>query len=151
MKTKCAYSLVALIVTLGTAAWVQAASTVQFSATTYTVAENAGAATITVQRQDDTDTEVSVDYATANGSATAGLDYAATNGTLTFAPGETNQSLTVPILNDGLAESSTTETFRVTLSNPTGSAVLGTRTSATVRITDNDTRCRGASKTGEVV
>jgi hypothetical protein len=76
-----------------------------------------------------------VDYATADGSATAGLKYAATNGTLAFAAGQTNQAIVVPILNDWLVGS--TKYFRVALSNPTN-AVLGTRTNPTVYITDND-------------
>ena len=112
--------------------------TLQFSTATYTVAENAGSVTLTVRRLNDTNAAVTVDCATANGTATAGSDYSTTNGTLTFAAGQTNQTLTVPILNDGLVES--TETFTVTLSNPTGEgAVLGTPTTATVSITDNDT------------
>lgn len=114
-----------------------AQSTIQFTATTCTVAENAGLATVTVQRTGDTNTTVTVDYATANGTATAALDYSATNGTLTFAAGETNQTISVPILNDGLVEASY-ETFTVTLSNPTGGAALGTPATATVRITEND-------------
>ena len=80
---------------------------------------------------------MSVDYASANGTAIAGSDYTATNGTLTFAAGETNQTIAVPILNDGFVEPAAYETFTVTLSNPTN-AVLGTRTIANVRITDND-------------
>ena len=110
-------------------------STLQFTAPTYTVAEWAGTVTLTVQRTNDTSTEVSVDYATADGTATNGLKYMATNGTLAFAAGETNQTIVVPILNEGLVEG--TKTFAVTLSNPTN-AVLGTPTNATVSILDVD-------------
>jgi len=112
-------------------------STLQFSTNLYYVAENAGSVILTVQRTGDTNGAVSVDYASANGTAIAGSDYTATNGTLTFAAGETNQTLAVPILNDGIVEPAVYETFTVTLSNPTN-AVLGTRTVATGRITDND-------------
>jgi dienelactone hydrolase len=111
--------------------------TIQFSATIYGVAENAGTVSLTVQRTNDTHTEVSVDYATADGTATNGLKYTATNGTLAFAVGETNQAIVVPILNEGFVEG--LKTFTVTLSNPTGGAVLGAAASATVWITDNDT------------
>ena len=52
-------------------------STLQFSATTYTVAESAGTVMLTVQRTNDTNTVVSVDYATADGTATNGLKYTA--------------------------------------------------------------------------
>ncbi|MDB9492774.1 Calx-beta domain-containing protein [Dolichospermum circinale CS-534/05] len=76
---------------------------------------------------------VSVYYATANGTATAGLDYTATNGTLTFAPGATSQVINIPILNDFLNEAD--ETFTLTLSSPTN-ASLGAVTTATTTITD---------------
>jgi poly(3-hydroxybutyrate) depolymerase len=110
-------------------------STVQFSASTYTVAEWAGTVTLTVQRTNDTSTEVSVDYATADGTATNGFKYISTNGTLAFAAGETNQTIVVPILNEGLVEG--TKTFTVTLSNPTN-AVLGAPATANVSILDVD-------------
>jgi hypothetical protein len=110
----------------------QAASTIQFTATNYTVAEDAGAVTLTVQRLDDTSTVVSVDYASTNGTATAGQDCTETKGTLAFAAGEKVKLFTVPILNDSLKEPS--ETFRITLSNPTGGGVLGSTETATITI-----------------
>ncbi|MFM6670418.1 MAG: Calx-beta domain-containing protein, partial [Dolichospermum sp.] len=77
---------------------------------------------------------VSVNYATANGTATAGSDYTATIGTLTFAPGATtSQVINIPILNDSLNEAD--ETFTLTLSSPTN-ASLGAGTIATTTITD---------------
>ena len=66
---------------------------------------------------------VTVDYATANGSATAGEDYTATSGTLSFAAGETGKTVSVPIADDIVNEGD--ETFTVTLSNASGAA-LGT-------------------------
>jgi len=110
-------------------------SILQFSASTYTVVENAGTATLSVRRLNDTETVVSVDYATADGTATNGVKYFATNGTLDFAAGETNQTIVVPILNNGFVEG--TKTFKVSLSNPTN-AGLGTLLTNTVSITDND-------------
>lgn len=59
---------------------------------------------------------VSVDYATANGTATAGQDYMATSGTLTFQPGDTSRLLPVSVLGDTVVEPD--ETFSVVLSNP---------------------------------
>ena len=56
-----------------------------------------------------------MDYVSANGTAIAGSDYLATNGTLTFAAGETNQTIVVTILNDGVVEPAVFETFTVTL------------------------------------
>src|SRR5207249_9244485 len=62
---------------------------------------------------------VTVNYSTADGSATAGSDYLATSGTLTFTPGgPLSQTITVPVLGDTLAESS--EYFTVYLYNPAG-------------------------------
>ena len=61
---------------------------------------------------------VSVDYATADGTAKAGADYTATSGTLTFAPGETAKTVSVAILDDAIDEGK--ETFLLKLSNPQG-------------------------------
>jgi hypothetical protein len=65
--------------------------------------------------------QVTVDYATANGTATAGIDYTATSGTLTFAAGQTSRTITVPVLGDTVSES--TETFVVNLSNPVNATI----------------------------
>lgn len=77
---------------------------------------------------------VSIDYATAAGSATDGSDYAGAAGVLTFAAGETSLTISIPVIGDNVAE--LRETFTVTLSNPSG-ATLGDAT-ATGTITDND-------------
>ena len=66
---------------------------------------------------------VTVDYATSNGTATAGSDYTAASGTLSFSAGETRKTLAVRISDD--TESESDETFTVTLSNASG-ADLGT-------------------------
>ncbi|MFO0809261.1 MAG: Calx-beta domain-containing protein [Gemmataceae bacterium] len=77
---------------------------------------------------------VTVNYATADGTAVAGSDYAATTGTVTFAPGYTAAMIRVPLLNDATAEGS--ETFTVNLSSPVGAAIAdGT---AVGTITDED-------------
>jgi poly(3-hydroxybutyrate) depolymerase len=109
----------------------------QFESTTYTVAEDAGAVLVNVLRgTDSADSATTVDYAVADLSATNGLDYGATNGTLAFAPGEMAKVIPVPLLNDGIKEGA--ESFRLTLSHPTGGAVVGSRTTTTVSILDND-------------
>lgn len=59
---------------------------------------------------------VTVNYATADGTATAGSDYTATSGTLTFAPGVTTQTVGVPIIGDNFAEPD--ETFSLNLTAP---------------------------------
>jgi hypothetical protein len=77
---------------------------------------------------------VSVAYATADGTATAGSDYTATSGTLVFAPGEVSKEVAVPVFEDTTPEPD--ETFTLTLSNPVN-ATLGTAT-ATGTITNDD-------------
>ncbi|MFM6825530.1 MAG: bluetail domain-containing putative surface protein, partial [Dolichospermum sp.] len=84
---------------------------------------------------------ITVQYATSNNTATAGSDYTATNGTLTFAPGVTSQDIIIPILNDFLNEPQ--ETFNLTLSSPTN-AQLGT---AVVTTTITDTLVTAATTT----
>jgi len=69
---------------------------------------------------------VTVDYATQDGSATAGEDYAAALGTLTFAPGETSKTVTVTILGDTTVEAD--ETFTLALSGADAGAATGTAT-----------------------
>ena len=86
----------------------------------------------------DITTPVTVNFATANGTATtADADYTATNGTLTFQPGETQMIVHVPILGDTKFELD--ETFTVTLAAPTGDATLDPDAStATGTITNDD-------------
>jgi hypothetical protein len=66
---------------------------------------------------------VTVQYATADGTATAGNDYTASSGTLSFAPGETQKTITIAVQGDTVVEAD--ETFSVRLSAPTN-ATLGT-------------------------
>ena len=109
----------------------------QWSANAYSVSESGGTATITVTRTGGSDGVVSIAYSTANGSATAGLDYTAVSGTLTWAAGDTSpKTITIPILDDALVEGN--ESVQLALSNPTGGATLGAQTSAALTIVDND-------------
>jgi len=78
--------------------------------------------------------EVDVDYATSDGTATAGSDYTATSGTLVFAAGETSKQIDVTVTGDLWVESN--ETLSVTLSSPFN-ADLGTSV-ATGTITNDD-------------
>jgi hypothetical protein len=107
--------------------------TVQFTASNYQVSETAGSVTITVQRVGDTTPTTTVQFATSDGTATAGSDYTAASGTLTFSPGQIIATFTVPILNTGGCDGD--ETVNLTLSNASGS-VLGTRSSAVLTILD---------------
>jgi len=114
---------------------------VQFSQAVYAVTEG-GSATITVVRTGGTDVGVTVDYAAADGTATAGVDYTAASGTLTFAPGVTSQTFSIRTARDK-SISETAESVALTLRNPKGGAVLGTPNAATLTV--NESR-RGKSK-----
>src|SRR5262249_38992627 len=114
-----------------------AAGMLRFSSANFSVVENQSVATITVTRTNGSTGSVSVNYATSNGSATAGSDYTATSGTLTFANGETSKTFTVPILDDTAVENA--ETVTLTLSSPTGGAALGSPATATLTINSDDT------------
>lgn len=100
-----------------------------------TAGEAQGEAAFTVALSLPLTDAVTVDYATADGSATAGADYQSKSGTLTFEPGQTVKQIAVPVLTDSLPEVG--ETYAVNLSNATGAAIadgvgIGT-------ITDDDT------------
>ena len=111
--------------------------TLSFSMSSYTVGEGGSTATITATRSGGSFGSVTVDYATSDGSATAGSDYTASSGMLGWANGDTaDKAFTVPITDDSLAEGD--ETVNLTLSNPTGGATLGTTSSATLTIQDNE-------------
>ena len=77
---------------------------------------------------------VTVAYATADGTATAGADYTATSGTLTFAPGETAKTVPVPVLDD--AHDDTGETLTLTLSTATGARIRDGTATGTIENTD---------------
>ncbi len=64
---------------------------------------------------------ITVNYATADGTATAGSDYTATSGTLTFVPGQTAQLVTVGVNGDAQVEPD--ETFSVNLTNPVNATI----------------------------
>ena len=101
------------------------------------VNEDAGTVTYTVSLTNPSSTAVTVDYATSNGTATAGADYGANSGTLTFAPGEVTKTVTVAITDDTLFENS--ENYTIALSNPSLNASIdSTQASVTTVITDND-------------
>jgi glucose/arabinose dehydrogenase len=112
-----------------------APSSFAFSVFDYRVNENDGTATVTVQREGNFTEAASVNYATSNGTATAGTDYTSVSGTLSFVSGERTKTFVVPILDDTIGERN--ETITLTLSNPT-SGTLGTQKTAVVTIADND-------------
>ncbi len=102
-----------------------------------TVAEgNSGtvSATFTVTLSAASSQQVTVNYETANGTATQPDDYASSNGTLTFAPGETTKTITVAVKGDTLDEIN--EVFSVALASPTNATIANGTGVGT--ITDDD-------------
>jgi len=108
----------------------------EFNAASEVISEGAGVATVTVLRKAGAFGEVTVNFTTANGTATEPGDYTATSGTLTFDVDETSKSITIPIIDDTADEAD--ETLTVTISSPGGGATLGTLITTTVTIVDND-------------
>ena len=107
--------------------------TVQFSAVSYSAAENAGTATIAVTRSGTG--VIAVDYSTSNNTAVAGSDYTAASGRLNFAAGEASKTLTVNFTNDSFAEGN--ESLNLALSSPAGAA-LGQNRRAVLTILDEE-------------
>ena len=99
---------------------------------------NAGArnATIVVSLSAPAARTVSVSYATANGTAAAGSDYDTASGKLTFAPGQTSQSIVIPVRGDRVAEAD--ESFVVNLRSAKGAAIAKGR--GYVSIQDDEPR-----------
>jgi hypothetical protein len=111
-------------------------ATLGFSAEAYTVDEDDGPATITVNRSANTDNDVTVRYDTSGGSA-QGNDYVHTSGMLTFAAGVTSRTFTIQIYDDGESESD--ETVMLRLSDVSDGATLGV-SAATLTIVDDESQ-----------
>jgi hypothetical protein len=95
-------------------------------------------ATFTVMLDTASTDPITVAYATGDRTAAAGSDYQAASGTLTFAPGETSKTITVPVNGDRLGEPS--ETFNVNLSSPTNATIADGQGVGT--IVDDEPRLR---------
>jgi hypothetical protein len=107
----------------------------EFSVFDINVGEGDGTINVTVSRDGGSTGAASVDFATADGTALAGLDYTATNGTLNWADGDaSSKSIPIDILDDIIVELG--EAFTVNLSNASGATIADG--SATVGIFDND-------------
>ncbi|HEV2706792.1 MAG TPA: Calx-beta domain-containing protein [Pyrinomonadaceae bacterium] len=120
---------------LGAAAFTQ--PTIQFAEPSFIVNEEAGLATVTVTRDGVfSSSNMSVNYSTGGGTATPGSDYTHASGTLVFSGTEASKTFDVPIHSDTLDERD--ETVSLTLSNPTGGATLGSQSSASLTIEDDD-------------
>ncbi|MDA1277691.1 MAG: hypothetical protein O2960_27140 [Verrucomicrobia bacterium] len=139
LRTSLILGLVAVMILGETAVFAQATkATIEFSSAVFFAFENSGQATVNVTRSGDTASAVSVEYTMSSRLATDGADYTAQSGTLAFAPSQTSKTIVIPLFDDAEAEGS--EPVDVTLSNPGGGAVLGTRKVARMYIQDNEWR-----------
>lgn len=124
---------------------------VQFSQANYTFSEGETSAQLIVARTGDTSGTSTIFYTTSDnaaavrcddtttlpGVAFARCDYATSLDTVTFNPGDLQKTISIPLIDDAHVEPN--ETFQVVLSNPGTGTNLGTPSTATVTITDNDT------------
>jgi hypothetical protein len=117
---------------------------VMLSASSLSVAQSAGSLTVTVNRAGGSSGAVSVNYATADGTAVAGTDYTAADGMLSWASGDAaSKTFSIPVSN--ATPFSGSKTLTVTLSGPAGGASLGTPSSASVAITGSVAAPPGAT------
>ena len=109
---------------------------------TRNVSEGDGTASMTVILNGQASTgNVTVNYATGNNTATAGSDYTATSGTLSFASGEIFKTIAIPILDNISSSPEANKSFSLTLSNSIG-ATLDGQNPATITIADDDSFVR---------
>lgn len=112
-------------------------STLQFTLSNTSVNEADGTIQLTVTRTGSSSGDVSVDYATSNGSAVSGLDFISTSGTLSWVNGETSaKSFLVPIIDDTILDPA--EMFTCNLSGYDGPAMAGTNSTVNITIDDNE-------------
>lgn len=113
---------------------------INFAATSYDLDENTGQVTVNVSRSGNLSSMVSVKYMSISGTnttdATAGADYTATSGSLTFSGGQTNKSFTIQVRDDQTVEPD--ELVSLTLFSASPGASIGTNSTAILTIIDND-------------
>ena len=109
---------------------------ISFSSSYYRVNENGGSATIAVLRGNYTNSTVSVSYGTAGLTAIPGVNYSNVTGTLTFNPGDTLKTFSVPVRDDGVLSGD--HTVSLVLSNLVGNALFVNPQAATLAILETD-------------
>lgn len=110
--------------------------TINLSASTFTVNEDAGQLIIGVNRTCDDLRESKVDFFTQGGSAISNADFSRASGRVDFAAGQTSKTIALTIINDAGGEPS--ESFSLVLTDPGGSSRLISPSSAVISILDND-------------
>ena len=109
-----------------------------------TVNEDAGTATLTISVRPTSTEAIEITVSTQDGSAIEGDDYSNVIQTLTFAPGEVEKTIQIPIIDDQTSEP--TETLTVVLSNPSGASIADGE--GIVTILDDDDGGKGGDKGG---
>jgi hypothetical protein len=109
-------------------------SVISLASTAYAAGESAGAVVFTLTRVGNLVPSVTVGYVTSDGTAVAGADYGATTGTVSFAPGQATATVEVLVSSDLVFDPG--ETFALSLGAPSGGAVIGSPSSATVTLAD---------------
>ncbi|MDB6059083.1 MAG: hypothetical protein JWO95_2927 [Verrucomicrobiales bacterium] len=112
------------------------AGTMAFSSATYSVSEKGTNLVVKVSRTGGTASAVTVGFSTADGTAIAGTDYTASNGTLTFDAKETTKTITIPIIDNALPDGN--RQFTIALSHASGGGTIGTIHQATITILDDE-------------
>ena len=107
-----------------------------FAQSSYSVSEAGASATITITRSGGISSAASAQFTTSNGTAAAGSDYTDASQVVSFAPGETSKTVSVPIINDTIYESD--ETVNLTLTSPSTGAAIGNPGAATLTIVNDD-------------
>lgn len=111
-------------------------SSIRFSENNYSAREHQGGAQITVLREGGTQNAATVQYISTDITAVSGTDYTSVSNTLSFAPGVTNATFSVPLI--GNSRSNDTKFVRLELKNPTD-AVLGQPSDAVLAILQETT------------
>jgi len=113
------------------------AGNLQFLQANTAVLESTGTVVVSITRTDGSAGTVGVQYETVSGSAAAPGDYTYTSGTLNWTNGDTApKTISIPIVNDSTPEVS--ESFSISLANPTGGATLGIPSTTTITVDDDD-------------
>ena len=118
-----------------TAGFAAIPKTTQLGASTFAINEGLGFVNIALTRSGDTSGTASVAFATSNGTAKEGKDYAAAFGVLNFAAGENSKTFPVLIIDNAFVDGP--RTVNLSLNSPSG-VTLGTQSSAVLTISDND-------------
>lgn len=106
----------------------------KFSATSYTGRRSEGKAVVTVQRVGGASGTVTVNYATADNTAKSGTEYTSTSGQLTFLPGESSKTISVPLNTSAIISSD--KNFTISLSGVSSGGSLTDPIATTVNLAD---------------